>query len=214
MSHSAMLMVMDLNNLPPTQPYIPQQNVNYDFIMQANKKKKRFSFGGSSGNKRSLLVIIGMGVAALLVLVFVYNLVFGGGDKNVKQLITLVAEQQEIVRIADIGVKDAIGTEAKNLAVTTSASVATQQKEMIAFLVKQKQKITKEQLAVQRDKSVDKALTEALENNRFDEEFIEIIKENLADYSAHLEYNYELFKNKTIKTMLKTSYDSSQNLLK
>ncbi len=211
---SGMLMLMDLDNLPPTRPYIPQQNVNYDFIMQADKKKRRFSFGGGQGKKSSLLLRIGLGVLTLIVLIFIYNLVFGGGDKGAKLLIDLAAEQQEIARVADIGVRDAVGTEAKNIAVTTKTSVATQQKELTSYLIKKKQKITKEQLAIKKDKTVDKTLTEALENNRFDEVFLEVIKERLTDYSTHLETRYQASSNSTVKKILKSSYESTQNLLK
>jgi hypothetical protein len=183
-------MLMDPNNLPPTQPYIPKQNVNYDFIMQANKKQRRFSFGGKDSKVRLLI------------------------KDNVAQLSELAAEQQEIVRIANLGIENAVGAETKNLAITTKLSVASQHEKLLDYLKDRKHKITKEQLAAKKDTSVDKALREAREENNYDSVFKEVIKEDLASYATNLEKSYQSATSTKAKNLLSESYDSTQNLLK
>ncbi|MFO5197533.1 hypothetical protein RCL06_24370, partial [Salmonella enterica subsp. enterica serovar Typhimurium] len=79
----------------------------YNFFMEPPKpaKKSPFSPGKLSGSSRLLAHIAGGGLV-LIVIIVLFSALFGGKD-TASPLVAIVSDQQELVRVAGIGVDDA-----------------------------------------------------------------------------------------------------------
>jgi hypothetical protein len=207
-----MLILMD----PYTPAPAPSGQDPYHFIMNEphTPKKGLLPSPNHSSLKSRILIALGLGTILVIVAILFSSLVLGNKDKNAQSLISLVAQQQEIVRVSDLALKSATDSSTKAYAETVKLSVATQQAELTTYLTKQKQKITPLQIAAKKDVKTDAALEAALKNNRFDDTYMEIIKEDLTTYQASLESSYNAASTPTAKTILKNGFTSTANLLK
>lgn len=207
-----MLILMQPNNQQPAPP--PQDP--YHFIMNADHKSKKglLPSANHSSLKGRLLMALGAGTILIIAFILFSSLVLGSKDKNAQTLIGVVAQQQEIVRVSDIGLKSATDSSTKDFAETVKLSVLSQQSELTKYLTKQKQKMTPLQIAAKKNAQTDADLTAALKNNRFDDLFKETMLSSLNEYKTALAKSYDSASNATIKTILKNSYSSTETLLK
>lgn len=192
-------------------PQQPQQNP-YDFITNPAKPPKNPGFGGNSMRSRILIVLGGL-IALVIIASVVGTLLSNAGKGDVKALKDIVAQQQELVRVADIGTKKAQTTSVKALAYTTLLSVTTDQQKLTEYLGGRGVKLTKLELEAKKKDSVDKTLESAAANNSFDQTFTETITGLLDKYAASMKSAYQSAKGEKGKTVLSESYTSSTALL-
>jgi hypothetical protein len=188
--------------MQPQQPYpgtpVPPkpEQTPYDFFL-ANQQH-----GAKPVKSPFMLVVIGAVVIIVIIIIAALLLSTGNGG-NKQQILSVVRKQQEIVRVAELGTKGAQSTEAANLAVTTKLSVTTSQQQLIAAV---KSKFSEKDLDFAKDANVDTQLEQATQASRFDETFIKIMKQELADYETALQAAYQVTTSDNIKTILDSSY--------
>jgi hypothetical protein len=200
--------------MDPNQPYIPPpkgQNP-YDFITNPQKSPKRRFSGGNSFVTR-LFMVVGGGVLLIIIISVAVSLLGRSGQGNTNALKNLVAEQEELVRVASIGSGQAQDASVRARALTTELSTETQQQSLINYLEKLGIKVSKEELAAQKDSNTDSELESAASSNRFDDTFSATLTELLNKYAANLQDVYNSTSNEETKLVLSDSYSSTATLL-
>jgi len=177
------------------QPGVPNQFTpqQYDFIMGDQPKPKKplipMPSGGSSKTQR--LIFVGIGVLVLLIIVIVFASLLSSKSKSgTENLVTVAAQQTEIVRVAKLGTTKAGSSAAKNLALTTQLTVNSQKNGVVKYLLSNKRKVNNKELSATKDIKTDTSLANAETNGRFDDTFVQIIRDLLAKYQASLKTAY------------------------
>ena len=187
-------------------------NGQYDFIMNPGSSSKQpKSLLGRGMNNKKFIAIAGGGVLVLLLLM---SLLFsGGGPSNADLLLKVAQRQNELIRVAGIGVKEARGTKALNLARTVELNLKSDQTPLLEALKAQKVKVNAKQLAVSTSGETTKMLTEAAQNNRFDEAFVTFVQAELLNYQKDLKEAYSTSTKPALKDALKAQYDNASVLI-
>ncbi len=160
----------------------------YDFLAETKKPKKIFNFGG---NKRERIIIAVFGATLLIVLIGIVGAILGNSGKKAGQdLIEVAQAQTEIIRVAGIGTSKARGTDAQNLARTTSSTIQTDNTNTLALLSKANIKTNAKELALTRNAKTDLLLTQAGETNQFDAVFTAELNKLLTAYQKTLQKAY------------------------
>ncbi len=206
-----MLKLMDPYNQPSGTP---QQHDPYGFIMDTQHQPQKKPLGSQNSLKTRIFVAAGAAFALLIIFVLVNALVFNKKDPSAVLLINIAAEQQEISRLSEIGIKGATDPTTKNYVETIKLSIMTQQQDLSAYLAKNNVKTLPIELAAKKDTRVDDLLTAATKSNRFNETFDEQIRKNLAEYKTDVEKGYNNASNPTSKALLKKAFNSTAELLK
>ena len=127
-----------------------------------------------------------LGALGLIIVASIVMAILGSAGKaNVNDMVLAVQQQQELIRVAEIGVKDSRGTEAKNLAATAFYTLESDQSVLQEYVNKSK-KMERKEIEAGKDEQTTEALTTAKQANRFDEEFITLLKNELREYQATL----------------------------
>lgn len=201
-----MLMVMDPIQQQPTPPN------PYGFIVNPEQPSKRPLFGGGSTKSR-LILVIGIVLIIMILGIIVSSIFSAMGSAGTKQLKIVYAEQQEIIRIAGFGVKDAKGSDARNFAATTLYTTQTSQQQISSALSKQGVKISPEDANIKLNNKVEDILTGAAANNRYDETLRELLEKQIASYTKALEAAHDANEGQQIRTTLTDSYKSAALLV-
>lgn len=183
----------------------------YEFITSPKAPPKKSLLGGGGGPQKVLLIVGGLSIVVLL-LVVVGSLLGGGGAKK-ENYITMLQQQAEIIRIADLGSDSAKDNEAKNLAITTGQTMESQTAAITAVATSAGIKIDKKVIAAGKNTKTDDKLTSAAQVNNFDKEFISILKESLAEYQKTLKTIYDSTKSQKSKDTLSQNYEYVQALI-
>ncbi|HLC91834.1 MAG TPA: hypothetical protein VJC09_02165 [Candidatus Saccharimonadales bacterium] len=201
-------------NAPPAPPPAPLPNgaqpTPYDFIMNPERRPKKPSlFGGGGGSKTTKLVLVGAGGVVLLLVAVVFISFLDSATKGKTQtLLGIAQQQQEIIRVADLGIAEGSTTpDTKNLATTTKITLQTSQKAIMALVVSNGQKEAAATLGAKKDEKTDAQLTTSKQTGFFDKTFIQIFERELRDYSALLQETYKSSKSKPEKELLQSSYN-------
>lgn len=186
----------------------PEKN-QYDFILNPNDgQPQKKSLPPKNLGKKQLALIAGGGFVILLFIIVALSALFGGGPSNKEQLLGVVAQQNELIRVSDIALKEAKGAQARNLAMTTKLSLRSDQSSLTAALKAQKVKIGGKELGAAKNAKSDTLLTTAAQNNRFDEEYLSFIQEELVKYQKSIA---EAYKTTTSKSLKETMRVQTQN---
>lgn len=197
---------------PPVVPKPQEQKNPYEFITDPKKPPKKSLLPGlpkGDNKKQNALILVVGGLVGVTILVLLFSLVFGSRVSNKDQLKALAVKQNELIRVADIGTQKARTTQGQNLATTAKLTFSSQQQPLLDTLKKQKVKLSKKELAKGVDSSTDAKLTQAEQNNRFDEVFIALLSTQLRAYQQDLKAAYDNTSNKSIKTLLNDQYKNS-----
>lgn len=194
----------------------PRSSDPYGFIMDAGtpapKSKLPIPMGSTSKNGRILIVIIGAVILAIIAAI-VMAFLSSGGDQTIKDVTKLAQEQNELIRIADIGAKKAKGTEAQNLALTTKFTITSDQKQTLEYLSTQRHKVSSSILKATKNTQTDNALTVAAQNNNFDETFIKTIGSMLISYKSDVSKTYnDATARPNAKKLMTTLYNNINTL--
>ena len=166
-----------------------------------------------SGLKNKIFAILGIGIVLIIVIV-VANALFLKKEDNATKLSALAAEQTEIIRVSDLGLKTAVDGDTRNFAETAKVTVLTQLNSITTYLKKKNVTLTPLILKSKLDKKTDAALLTAASANRFDEVFKEELKTELFSYAKNIKDAYNTASNPTSKQLLSDSFDSIELLLK
>jgi hypothetical protein len=196
----------------PSQPsgqFNPQQ---YDFITNPKQpKKRRFSLLPSTTSR--ILVTFLISAVILTVVIIGYLLLTGGGRQNNSQMIGVIQKQTELARVAEIGNRKAGSQQAKNLAQSTAVVMTTQKQTFNALLKKNKIKVSTKEAAGGQDKKTDQQLSVAESNGRFDDAFMQVIRDGLSDYQKTLQAAFNGSGGKLTREVLDSDYQQAGMLL-
>ncbi len=194
---------------PMQQP--PQQPNPYGFITDPTPPKPSI-LGGNSMKGR--IIVVAGGAFILLILAMILITVMSSlGKAGTNQLKAVYAEQQELIRVANIGAKDALGTDTRGYATVVALSTQTSQQQILQLLQSRNVKITPEEAAAKLNSKTADILTGAAANNRYDETVRELLEERITSYNAALKAAYEDASNETDKQALSSAFDSSSVLI-
>lgn len=204
---------MPPNNQYPQSPTPPSGNFDssqYDFIMNPGSPQKKSLLPG--GPKAKVALLFG-GIGLVVILFFVIILsVLSGGSSATDNLVAVARKQNEVIRIADVGTKDATDEKTMKLATMTQLVVTSDQKAMVDYLAKEGNKVGAKDLAIGADSKTDQKLEAAESNGRFDETFTEIILALLKEYQRSLRTGYEGL-GKAGKQIIDQSYENVSLIL-
>lgn len=198
---------MEPHNVPPAPPPIsphsgPQNQ--YDFIVNPHKPHRRSLFSG--GSKKQRIIIAAAGLAGLLILVSIIMTVLNSAGKaNTNDLVLAAQQQQELIRISDIGIKKSRTSSVKNKATTTKLTLESDQPALQA-IVKKAKRVDSKVLKLGQDASTDQTLTAAEQANRFDEVFTATLQKELSEYQQTLKRVHDSSENTRNKQMLAAQY--------
>lgn len=188
----------------------PQNPNPYDFITNPNQPAPQSKLGGSL-KSRIILVVVGVIVLMILAMV-ISNLMSSADRKALANLKTVAAEQIEIIRVSELGVNDAIGSQAIGYAITVNMVVKTSQKEFDERLSAHKVKLTQLEKTSKLDKKTEELLASAASNNRYDEQLTEILDDLLQKHQKTLKAAYESSKSAETKAVLSEVYNNAESL--
>lgn len=186
---------------------------DYGFIYNPQTPAKK-SWLPSGGSKKSRLLIALGGVLILFILGMIVSSVLSSSDKALKNdILSALQQRAEIVRIAELGTKDAVDSETKNLAVSTELTLTSNEEALLAIAQKAEVDTSDKIIKLGLNKETDKALSDAKQVNRFDETFSEIIRAQLNEYRATLQRIYEASNNETNKQNLSDMFNNATLLI-
>lgn len=202
--------VMQPNAPAPVPPSAPSQ---YDFILQhgENKPKRSILPGAGGSKKHRLLTLAIAGGILLIILVLIFSLLFGG--KKTAGLLDLAQTQQEIIRVSTLGVQQADGSTAKNLAITTELSLLSDQQKVLGQMKKQGQKADAKRLAVKKNENTDKTLDQAALDNNYDVVFMKTIQTELTEYQQLLRQVHNATSDVSLQQILNDEFSSAATLI-
>ena len=197
---------------PPMKPTTITEQNRYDFIMNPNNPQAKPLIPVASGSKKNRIIAVAAGAVFLLIIGGIFfNFLSNAGKADTEALIRAAKQQQELIRIADIGIEKSRGQQAKNLAVTTKLSLASEQDDM-QNAIKAAGLNPKKVLTGSANAQTTQQLTTAEQNNRFDEEFIKVMTESLTSYQRSVKAAYDGATSKKLKEALATQYKSANAL--
>lgn len=182
----------------------------YDFILN-NQPQKRSFFAGSKNMR--ILFVVGLVLVLLVAFLVLMSVLNSGKKAGVDELVGIAQDQTEIVRIATAGSTAARSTDTRGFAVTTNLSLSSSQKDLLAAIKRHGKKLGTKELALKRSTETDQALTNATENNRYDEVFKQTMRNELGDYQQALKTAYANSTNITDKQLLDGMYKQASLLL-
>lgn len=199
---------------PTLSPQVGAPNHNghnpYEFIFNGSQQPKQGLLGGSL-LKRSLVIVGGLVVLAIIAAIAISLLT--PKDNSFAQLTSVLQEQQEIVRVADITDKSASTTDLKNLAVNVSLGVGTNKVSLQKYLTTRKVKINDTILAAKKDSKTDTLFANAKAASAFDKTAAQTIQSLLVTYRANLNSTYQTVKGTKARAELQTSYQTADLLI-
>ncbi len=201
--------------MPPYQPnnlsQPPANNPNpYGFITDPAKPPKTPMFGGSM-KSRIILVVAGLIVVFILGLI-INTLLSASSNKSNQVLKNAVAEQQEIIRISEMGMKDALTPDTKGYATTVNFVTKTSQKNLQERLGKQKIKMNKQDFASKTNTKTDELLKSASASNSYDEAMNSTLDKLLEQHMKTLQTAYDMSGSTKTKEVLKKDFESTKIL--
>jgi hypothetical protein len=203
--------------MPPNQNQFPApQNSGdpehdpYAFFMEPQKPSKGSLFGGGS-NK---LFIIAGAVVALLVIVVVIVMASSANKGKTDELLAVVQAQQEVIRVATDGTKNAHSTTLKNFANTTAVSLSSDQHQLLALMLKQGRKVSPKELDLGKNSQTDKALSTAQAANTYDTTFATTMDAEIEDYQNKLDAAQKVASSSAGITLLKKEVANAAQLSK
>ncbi len=173
--------------MQPNQNGLPD---GYDFLSDKPKAKRSLLPTGNS--KKQRLFVVAGGALLLIILIFVVGGVISNANRPKTELIlTVVQEQHELARIADIGTTKGKSSETKNFAASVRSIVRSDQAVLIPLLGKAGIKANEKLLRGKQTTKTDTALTNAEQSGRLDETVTELLQTQLKTYQQDLKKAYD-----------------------
>lgn len=200
---------MDPMQQPGQQPPAGQ----YDFITNSPQKTKKPLIDPGS-TKGRIMVVVGI-VVLLMIGATIVTTIMSAGSKAARQnLKTVYATQQELIRVADLGVKDALSSDTRGFASTVSMSVKSDQIKTASLLASNGAKIKPEEANAKKSTKTDEALAAAQAANRYDETLVENLNKQITAYQQALDAAHTAISSKKDQEALVVMYTGAQTLAK
>ncbi len=205
---------MDQLNNPGQQGENPDGSTNaYDFFLDpAAAQKKSFVKAPGSMASRILMVIAGFAGLAMIG-VFAASMLFSTPD-NSQNLLAIANDQQEIIRVSDLGSKSLDDTNLQNFAVNTTVTTQTSHQQLVKYLSETGTKVDPKQLTQSKNPQTDTALEAAESANTFDSTFKGIMETTLKSYEAKLSQSIQAALTQQEKDVLQKQHDAVLLLMK
>lgn len=171
----------------------PQQQNNYDFILNADHKPPRGPlFGNSMGARIAVIAVL---VVVIIVIGVVVSSFLGkAGRAQNQRLVEIAQTQAELIRVSALASKpESTKTlSTQTAALTTRLSLESSQQQTKKMLANRgiNEKGLAKQLASGKNPKTDATLDEAIKNSRFDETYTALVNKQLADYQKLLQAAY------------------------
>lgn len=206
-------MLMDNQQLPPAPPPITPTGASnpYDFLQDKPAPKKTLLPGGNSKIGR-LIIALAIFVVLIIVGIIVMNILSAPNRALVSDMVLAAQQQNELIRVADIGIKDAVSPDTKNLSINTKLTLETDQRKLKAVVSKSKN-LDEKTLALGRDSATDKTLTSAKQTNSFDQAFTKLLQKELLEYQETLKRVHDNTGNQTTKQVFAEQHSHAKLLL-
>lgn len=206
-------LIEDMNpQYPPQQPsFQPPANNPYEFIMNPQQPAKPKGFGG--GKLPLLLALIVGGATVLIIVLALLVNLLGSKGANTEDFVGLVQSQNELVRVSNRGVKDAVQQSTKNLAVTTEFAMRTQQRETTALLTKAGRELGDKEATLKQNAKTDQQFTAAKSTSSFDLAFSQVMQNELTVYANSLKALFNKTTNPEVRDQLSAYYEQTQLLI-
>lgn len=162
--------------------------------------------------KGRILLVVGGGTALLIIILVFMAILSSAGSAGKQTLLTAAQQQAELIRVSKLGQERARNTTAKNLAMTVSLSLQTDQSALLAELKKQGVKADAKSLALGKKAATDTLLTDAEQANKFDAVFIQTLQLQLKQYQQTLNTAHQGTDKKKLKALLKQQYVNAKLL--
>lgn len=186
----------------------PQPNP-YAFITDPKKMPKQ-SFLPSGGSQKSrIIIVVGIAFVVIIIAVIVMAVISSIGSGEKQQWLKVAQEQQDLIRISELGSQKAQNRDTKNLAVTTKLSLTSSQSTINSLAKKNGAVIDTKSLSLGKDTKVDATLTTAEQTNQFDKVFAEILKTKLTAYQSDMKKLYEGNGSAKTKASLASAYTNA-----
>lgn len=200
------------NPSPAPPPVVPGGNgqPQYDFIFNDGQPGKKSLLPSNMGKRGRIILVAAGAMIGIMLVVIIVGLISGSQKGDTQALITAAKQQEELIRIAEIGVSKAKTQDAKNIAITTKLSLSSQQSEMQAAI--KAAGVSSKSAKSTPSSKTDQALLTAEQNNRFDEEFLKIMSDSLSAYQKSVKAAYDGATSKKLKSALTTQFKSANTL--
>jgi len=192
----------------PGQGQPPTPTDQYDFITNPAKAPRKSLFGGGKSGVL-MMVIAGLGLLAIILLLA--SVLFGGSSGK-DQLLTVAKKQSEVIAVAQLGAEDGGTNQAQSFAVAVELAVTTEQQAIIEQLAKSG-KVNKKDYASAASSDVVTELETAQRNGRFDEVFVNVMKQELTEYQRVLQAANTASGSQSTKQLLAANFDSAGLLM-
>lgn len=138
----------------------------------------------SAGKKLLFIVVAAVGAMAALAVTLA---LLTGGKNESPHLVQILQSQQEIVRVAEDGKKNAQAENLKNFSLTAITGLTSAQGELTTYVNKLGTKIGKGELNLGKKPQTDTALKAALASSTYDTTYVSIMQSELGTYEKKLE---------------------------
>ncbi len=151
----------------------------YDFIMDPSQRKQQAVPGGG---KNKIVVMIALGLVMIAILFISFVFITSIGKANNEDLVSLRAQQTEILRIIDLGKKDLTDASLKNKLTSMQVFITSDSAKLDDFLSQRKVEVSKEQLAVKKNTDIDADLEKAKQEGGLDKALLDAVSEQSNAY--------------------------------
>ncbi|MBI1856770.1 hypothetical protein HY003_00920 [Candidatus Saccharibacteria bacterium] len=190
--------------MPPNQ---------YDFITNPQKLPKKGLLPGIGNSKKQRILMVGVGgILLVIILITVFSFIFGGSGGNTDDLVKAAKQQSELIRISDIALTKARGSDALNLAITTKMTLMAEQQPFLKMIKNQGYSLNAKELAASKNAETDKILTAADQNNQFDVVFLKTLQSGIANYQKTLKKALNTTSNKKARQSISEAYSQAKIL--
>lgn len=140
----------------------PQNENPYGFIFEQGKQKQPRSLQPRS-NTSKILLSIGFIAGVIIIVIIGLNLVLSVGKANNEDLVTVRANQVELLRVIELGQKNVSDIGLRNRIASMQASVSTDAYALSELLKKRDVKVESLKLNALKDEDTDEELESALQ---------------------------------------------------
>lgn len=198
----------------PQQNYTPNNQNDYEFIVNPQQAPKKKLIGGSSVAVR-IGVVLGLIVILLIAFVVIRN-VLSSGSSNQTALVAVLSEQKELIRLAtDVQKKGApLNNKTRNVAITTELSISSAKNELVKYLAKSGQKIDAKKILNPSSSFNDSQLKAAMASGNYDATVNDVLRTQLTSYQADLKTAFNKTPGPVGRELLNRQYDAAGLILK
>lgn len=189
----------------------PQNQNPYDFIVNPNGPQHGKSPGiNFSSGKNKILIYAVFGLVAIILLIIGISVISSLGKTNNQDLVEVDAQQTEIVRIIELGQKDARSADVLNQLATLNVLISSDKSAVESLLTKRSVKPDKNALASAKNSDTDSALDKAKQIGNYDDVLIQQISKQSNEYYQSLKTALSDASTNAEKNLLNTAISNIQ----